>query len=35
MEESIIQRVPMAIHNVGEFGIINNATADKIAPTKK
>ena len=32
MDESIIQRVPIAIHSVGELGIINKAIADNIAP---
>ena len=35
IEESIIHKVPIAIHNVGELGITINAPADKIAPTKK
>src|SRR5690554_1193301 len=35
MEASIIQSIPAATQSTGEFGITNNASEAKIAPTKK
>ncbi len=35
IDASIIHKVPAAIHKVGELGIMNKATDDKMAPIKK
>ena len=35
IEASIINNIPAANHSTGEFGITNNASDARIAPTKK